>query len=224
MNKRKLMRVRVRVTLVGDACTHKNHLAHHWTSPWAPPEDPPPLFVESYFRDCEVGDQTVGIEVVSTAGHEEYKARRVMYPGADVFLLLFSYDSVESLNHVSSIWAPEIKEYGCESPVFMLVGVGDKLIREDWELLEAMGESPFGECPVKNEMVQKVMEDIGADAFMYCSKCMPDSSRRVVRKAAEIYLEKKKQQEAEAKKKEEEKAERKKHKRRWWQKKDKGEK
>ena len=219
------MWVVVRVALVCDACTYKNYLAHHWADPHARPEDCPPAVVYSCPYFCEVGDQTVGIEVVSTAGQEEWpKLRPLMYPAADIFLLLFSYDSVESLNHVSSIWAPEIKEYGRGSPVFMLVGVGDKLIREDWELLEAMGESPFGECPVKNEMVQKVMEDIGADAFMYCSKCMPDSSRRVVRKAAEIYLEKKKQQEAEAKKKEEEKAEKKKHKRRWWQKKDKGEK
>lgn len=45
-----------------------------------------------------------------------------------------------------------------------------------------MGESAFGDCPIKEEMTQKVIADIGADGFMYCCPQMKAASRWLQRK------------------------------------------
>ena len=62
---------------------------------------------------------------------------------------------------------PEISQYVQERPVFVLVGVRGN-VRENYQELEARGESPFGESPVTDEMIQAVMREIGADCFVEC--------------------------------------------------------
>ena len=209
----------VKVLLLGDECTKTSSFALHWMTP----EGSIPVISDTYKGSVNVSGQELLLELSDTDCSTDFAALREMSYldlNPDIVLLFFSYDSVESLEHVPSIWVPEITETVGRPLVFMLVGVGFKLMDEDYELLEAMGECPFGDCPVKNEMVQKVIADIEADGFMYCCKDMKRSFEKVVDKAAEIYMKKK---EAETKKKEEE-FEKKKHKRRWWQRKDKGKK
>ena len=200
----------VKFLLLGDECTKKSSFALCWTTNNTPGEYIPSCF-DNYEASLQVGDQELLINLWDTAGQRDYaKLRPLSYPGTDVVLMFFSYDSVESLENVSSYWVPEVTEHIGRPLVLILVGTSEKLVREDHEVLEARGESPFGEYPVKHEMVEKVMEDIGPDAFMYCSTRDSVTTNRVVYKAAEIYLEKKKQEKGEAKKK---------HKRRWWQRK-----
>ena len=57
------------------------------------------------------------------------------YDNAGIFLLLFSYGDVSSLENIRSKWVPEVAECVATPPV--LVGTG---------------ESPFGESPVKDGM------------------------------------------------------------------------
>ena len=171
-------------------------------------------------RIIDIGGEQIELEIWDTAGQERYRSLAPMYFRlGDIWLVCFSYDSVESLEHASSMWGPQIRGQVGPSTVVMLVGIGFKLAREDYEMLEAVGESAFGDCPVKEEMVQKAIADIGADGFMYCCSQMKDSVNMVVEKAAEIYLEKQKEMGIETEKEQEEVEMEKKHKRRWWQRK-----
>ena len=213
----------VKVLLLGDGDTNQTKFAVHCTT-GNPPDEYTPSVFNYYKASLKVGDQELSLQLWCTPGQEDYrKLRPLSYPGTDIVLLFFSYAFDTSLENVSSMWMPEIIGNIGRPPVFMLVGVGDKLV-DNHELLEAMGKCPFADRSVSDEMVQKVIAEIEPDDFMYCCPTMNGSFKMVVDRVAEIYLEKIKQQETEAKNKEEEKGEKKKHKRRWWQRKDKGKK
>ena len=144
-----------------------------------------------------------------TSAQEDYeKLRRLLYLSTDIFLLFFLDDSVESLENIRSLWAPDLGEYAKPPTVLILVSIAS----EDYRLREAMGGSPFGGA--SDEMVQQVMADIGADHCLPCCVDSVDHVQMVVEKALEIFLARKdgKYKETQAKKK---------PKRRWWQKKDK---
>ena len=204
------MERKAKIVLVGDHCAQKTSFAFSWETRTATEhvEYVPAGFADKKDLPVDVGDRKFLLTVVDMSGQEDLDNLRILsYRNADIFLLFFSYDSVESLNSIRSKWVPEITScFGkrIKRVVFMLVGVRFN-VREDYRVLEAMGESPFGDSPVTDEMVQEVIADIKADCFMECCPLINHSVQTVVDKALEILVEK------EARKK-----------RRWWQRKKKG--
>ena len=181
----------VKVVLVGDGGTEKSAFAVCWQL------DAPsdrlgyiPTAFENYTCKVRVGDQEVSTQLWNTAGLEEMEnIRALSYPDTGIFLLLFSYEDVNTLENIRSKWVPEISQYVQERPVLVLVGVRGN-VRENYQELEARGESPFGESPVKDEMIQKVMRDIGADDFMECCPKINYSVRDTMARAVAIFLKK----------------------------------
>ena len=82
----------------------------------------------------------------------------------------------------------EIAENVKKPPSLVLVGVRGN-VRENYQEHEAMGESPFGESPVKDEMIQEVMRDIGADGFVECCPQINYSVQEAMARAMSIGLE-----------------------------------
>ena len=210
MNSMRQMERKVKTVLVGDACTGKTSFAFSWETRTATEhvEYVPTIFDGTKDSPVDVGDRKFLLTMLDMSGQEEMDNLRILsYCNADIFLLFFSYDSLESLNSIRSKWVPEITScFGkrIKRAVFMLVGVRFNVC-EDYRVLEAMGESPFRDSPVTDEMVQEVIADIRADCFMECCPLINHSVQMVVDKALEILVEK------EARKK-----------RRWWQRKKKG--
>ena len=201
----------LKIVLVGDGDTHKTEFAvvwhrreglEHFTTYI-------PTTFENYMGDVRIGERDFLLHLWDTAGQEEVEnIRTLAYDGTDIFLLFFSYDSVESLNNIRSKWAPEINSYCQKQPLFILVGVRTNVV-EEYQVHEAMGESPFVDTPVREEMVREVMADIGAADFVDCCPLINHSVQQVVDRALEIFVEKGGLKE---------------HKRKWWQIKRKGKK
>ena len=200
----------VKIVLVGDRCTKKAAFAHCWQTKSAiVKDDYCPAGADNYSCTVFVGGQQIEVQMWDTSGQEDYKKLRPLsYVCTDIFLLFFLDDSVDSLDNIRSVWAPEVLEYAKPSTVLILVSIAS----EDCILREAMGQSPFGDA--SHEMVQQVMADIGADHCLPCCVDSVDHVQMVVEKALEIFLARKdgKYKKIQAKKK---------PKRRWWQKKDK---
>ena len=150
-----------------------------------------PLIFESHHGPVKVGDQEVLLHMWDTHTDHDDRFREISYHKQDVFLVFFSYDSVESLENVRSFWVPEIIKTVGRPTVLMLVGIRPN-VSEDYQLLEAMGDPSCDDSPVKAEMVHKVVEDVGADGFLDCCPYVNDRVQRVIEKALEIFLEKKK--------------------------------
>ena len=201
-----------KIVLVGDYCVKKAEFAHCWTNNSAiTKDDYHPAIFENFTGEFRSSDRQIVVQMVDTTGQEELDViRHISYAYMDICLLLFSYDSVESLENIRDRWAPEVLEYVKHRPVMMLVGIGSDL-REDYQLREAMGESPFRESTVKDEMVQKVVADIGADRCVYCCVDSNHQVQMVVDKALEIFVARAEGR-AKAKKKPKQKKEKKKEK------------
>ena len=112
---------------------------------------------------------------------------QMAYQGTDIFLLLFSYEDVNSLESIRSKWAPQIFQAVYEPRAMVLVGLRGK-VRENYQELEAMGESPFCESPIKDEMIQEVMRDIRAHCFVECCPQINYRVQVVLDRAVAIYL------------------------------------
>ena len=175
--------------LAGDPNIGKTAFAYCWKN--GAPLDPHgyvPAFYENYKKKVRVGDQKVWLQIWDTAGQEEMENIRTMsYTNTDVFLLLFSYEDVNSLESIRSKWVPEISESVGKGPALVLVGVRGN-VRENYQEHEARGESP-----VKDEMIQEVMREIGADCFVDCCPQINSSVQEAMARALAIGLEMKQQ-------------------------------
>ena len=140
----------LKVVLVGDGGSEKTAFAYCWKND-APidPDGYVPTVFDNYKKKVRVGDQEVMLQILDTAGQEDLENIRVLsYTNTDVFLLLFSYEDANTLESIRSQWVPEIAEYIKKPPVLVLVGVRGN-VRENYQELEARGQCPFGESPVK---------------------------------------------------------------------------
>ena len=193
---------RLKIVLVGDNDRHKGAFALVWyTGKSLERHAHIPTIFENFQSQVRVCDRDFLLNVWGTVAHEEGdRLKYLAYQNTDIFLLFFSYDSVESLNNIRSKWAPEINSHCPKQRLFILVGVRTTVI-EDYQVHEAMGESPFVDAPVTDEMVREVMAAIGAAGFVECCPLTNYSIQIVVEKALEIFVEKK---------------------RKWWQRKWKG--
>ena len=153
-------------------------------------EDVPSVF-EPCFIKVMVGDQEV-LVVIRDSPEELESLRTIMYKDYDIFLLFFSYEDVKTLENVRSKWFPEIAQHVKKPPVLVLVGLRGNL-RENYQELEALGESPFGKSPVTDEMVEEVMREIGADCRMECCPNINYNVQEVMTKAVAMGLQKRKE-------------------------------
>lgn len=199
----------MKIVLVGDRCTKKTAFAHCWrTKSVIGKDDYCPTIADNYSCTVSVGGQQIWVQMWDTSGQEDYKKLRPLsYVCTDIFLLFFLDDSVDSLDNIRSVWAPEVLEYAKPPTVLILVCIAS----EDCILREAMGQSPFGDA--SHEMVQQVMADIGADHCLSCRLDIVNEVDMVVEKALEIFLarvEEEAKPKVEAKKKPKKKKEKKK--------------
>lgn len=199
---------RVKIVLVGDHNTRKYEFAVVWLRRQGSEHFAYiPSIIDDITAHVRVGDQQLVVRLSDTTGQEDLEnIMALSYVSADIFLLFFLYDSVESLNNIRTKWVPDITSH-CPNPLFILVGVRTHVI-EDYQVHEAVGESPFVDTPVSDELVREVMAEIGAADFIDCCPLINHRVQEVVERALQIFIEK----------------DLKKHKRKWWQIKQKGKK
>ncbi|GAA5906278.1 hypothetical protein JCM6882_002691 [Rhodosporidiobolus microsporus] len=136
-----------------------------------------PTIEDSYRRNLTVDGITVALEVLDTAGTEQFMSLSTLYmKSGDGFLLVFSLTSVESVGELHNIWEQiqRIKEAGSEpgrpQPRVPLVLVGNKLdlVAERQvprevaiNLSRSWGGVPFYETSARKEInVTEIFEDV----------------------------------------------------------------
>ncbi|GAA5834490.1 hypothetical protein JCM11251_007021 [Rhodosporidiobolus azoricus] len=136
-----------------------------------------PTIEDSYRRNLTVDGITVALEVLDTAGTEQFLSLSNLYvKSGDGFLLVFSLTSMESVSELHNIWEQiqRIKEAGVDSgrPQIRvpLVLVGNKLdlVAERQvprevaiNLSRSWGGVPFYETSARKEInVTEIFEDV----------------------------------------------------------------
>ncbi|CCF60191.1 hypothetical protein KAFR_0J01240 [Kazachstania africana CBS 2517] len=149
--------IRRKLVIIGDGACGKTSLLYVFTLGKFPEEYHPTVF-ENYVTDCRVDGIKVSLALWDTAGQEEYeRLRPFSYSNADVILIAFAVDDVESLENTRDKWAVEALRYCPEVPI-ILVG-----LKKD--LRQANNKNRM----VRPEDVQKIARAVGAKNYMECS-------------------------------------------------------
>jgi hypothetical protein len=98
----------VKCVVVGDAGIGKTCTLISYTTN-AFPGDYVPSYFEAGSYNIMWGNVPVNLGLWDTAGQSDYdRLRPLCYPQTDVFLLMFSIDRPESLEHILTKWIPEL--------------------------------------------------------------------------------------------------------------------
>jgi GTPase SAR1 family protein len=102
------------------------------------------------------------------------------YCGKDLVIICFSVAAPESLEHVETVWVPEVRHH-CPGVPILLVGLQrDK---------EASGTMREGERPVERSSGKHVSDKIKASGYLECSARAGRGVDEVFREAAKLALE-----------------------------------
>ncbi|KAH3701167.1 ras-related C3 botulinum toxin substrate 1-like [Dreissena polymorpha] len=112
---------KVTVGVVGDSGVGKTLLCLSFTSNYKL-TDYRPTVLDHHLTSLKHDDLIVDLHVWDNSGSDKYNTLRPLsYTHTDVFLVCFSLKSLQSLEHVRSVWLPEIENAVGKRP-FILVG------------------------------------------------------------------------------------------------------
>jgi len=110
-----------KLVIVGDGACGKTCLLIVFSKGTFPDIYVPTVF-ENYVSTIVVDGKSIELALWDTAGQEDYdRLRPLSYPDADVILICFSIDSIDSLENVEEKWYPEVRTFCPNLPV-LLVG------------------------------------------------------------------------------------------------------
>ncbi|KAI6186143.1 hypothetical protein M3Y98_00100600 [Aphelenchoides besseyi] len=115
------MKNSLKIVIVGDAAIGKSCLISAHTNGYFSENYVPTAF-EHYSIEALINGKQQTLYLSDTAGVSEFSAMRPLsYPDCDVFLVCYSVESIESLQHIKEKWIPEIR-YFCPSTPILIVG------------------------------------------------------------------------------------------------------
>jgi len=109
------------------------------------PRDYIPTVFDNYDLPFMIENQQYECGLWDTAGPEEYdKLRPLSYPGANIFIIMFSVLSPASLSNVETKWIQEVRHHCPNVPILL---IGSKIdLRENEDIikkLDSRGQKPI---------------------------------------------------------------------------------
>ncbi|KAA8499641.1 Rho-related GTP-binding protein RhoQ [Porphyridium purpureum] len=155
----------IKIVEVGDGSVGKTCLLYRYAT-----DDFPTSYVPTVFDDYRVTIEVDGVktrvQIVDTAGQEDYESLRVLsYPDASVVIIAFSLVNPVSFANVEKRWIKEVREKAPDAKVML---VGTKLdLRKDPEELAKMAKRNL--MPISTKEGEECARRIGAIAYHECS-------------------------------------------------------
>ncbi|KAJ2784628.1 GTP-binding protein Rho1 [Coemansia javaensis] len=185
------LRVERKIVVVGDGACGKTCLLRTFHDGRFPEDlQYMPTVFDVSIKPVEYCGGIVELGLWDTAGQEDYDRLRIMaYPDADVVLVCFSVDAIESLSNVFEKWLPEVRDMAPHAHVILVAlkidlrtdpaaiehiqrvnGRGPLAFEEGKHMARAMG-IPYVECSAKRNQhvndvfVQAVTAVVAEDEF-----------------------------------------------------------
>lgn len=157
----------IKCVVIGDGAVGKTCLLISYAKGTFPSDYIPTIF-DNYATKITIADKEVSLQLMDTAGQEDYdRLRPLSYGNASVFLICFSLASPNSLQSVKERWYPELKRHSPKVP-FILVGTQSD--RRRGSTTPNM---------VTQEEGQRMASDLGAVSYVECSAKTRDNLRDV---------------------------------------------
>ena len=147
---------------VGCTCLIIRYLYNKFMNEYAP------TVFDKYQKCVEIDGKEYTLNVIDTAGQEEYgRLRPLHYPATDVFVVVFSVVRPASYENVAAKWIPEVKHHMPNTSIVLVGNQIDK--RTDPNCLKQLAESKKKEEPITTEMGVKLAREINAATYVECS-------------------------------------------------------
>lgn len=155
----------LRCVTVGDGAVGKTSMLLSYSQGGFPDEYVPTI-LDQYAANITVNGTSYILELVDTAGQEDYdRLRPLSYNKADIFLVCFSVVVPSSYNNVKETWIPELNSNTSNVP-FLLVGTQIDL-RDDPKVIQDLHARK--QKPITKEIGQKTARKLGAAGYRECS-------------------------------------------------------
>ena len=127
---------------VGDGAVGKTSMILSYTTNKFP-EDHVPTIFDNYSSNIMIDSKAYKLGLWDTAGQDgEYdKIRPLSYPGTDVFILCYSVIDMDSFNHVTSKWIPEVTGHSPNTPIILVATKSDLRTNTHSNVTTSQGES-----------------------------------------------------------------------------------
>eukprot|EP00924_Labyrinthula_sp_SR-Ha-C_P004726 maker-scaffold_1-snap-gene-9.19-mRNA-1 protein AED:0.27 eAED:0.27 QI:126/1/1/1/0.75/0.6/5/281/202 len=104
------MNNKLKIVISGDGAVGKTCVLMGYALKVFPAEYVPTVF-DNYHLQVKIEDRPVAVEIVDTAGQEEFRQiRQLGYQGADVLILCYSVSNPASFENLGTNWIPEIRQ------------------------------------------------------------------------------------------------------------------
>lgn len=174
----------LRCVVVGDGAVGKTSMLISFSKGDFPDEYVPTI-LDQYAATIHVGGTPYLLELVDTAGQEDYdRLRPLSYNKADVFLVCFSVVVPSSFTNIKENWIPELKEHAAHVP-FIVVGTQSDL-RDDTRILQELHKRKLK--PISTESAQKKAAKLGAAGYKECSAVTMNGIKEVFDEAINTVL------------------------------------
>nr|CAB3265572.1 TC10 protein [Phallusia mammillata] len=174
----------LRCVVVGDGAVGKTSMLISYSKGDFPDEYVPTI-LDQYAANINVGGTPYLLELIDTAGQEDYdRLRPLSYNKADIFLVCYSVVVPSSFTNIKETWIPELKEHAANVP-FLLVGTQIDL-RDDARQIQELHKRKLK--PITKELGQKRAAKLGAACYKECSAVTMDGIKEVFDEAIHTIL------------------------------------
>lgn len=132
----------------------------------SPPSEYVPSFFEDYSENIIFEDQVIDLHLKEALINDfNWKQRSYYYDNADIFILLFSLVSPNTLRNIENMWVPDINNH-CSDPKYILVGTNSSL-RDNFLQHESEYKSK-GWNPIPTAEGEEIKRKINALDYVEC--------------------------------------------------------
>eukprot|EP01114_Cavostelium_apophysatum_P012904 TRINITY_DN3005_c0_g1_i3.p1 TRINITY_DN3005_c0_g1~~TRINITY_DN3005_c0_g1_i3.p1 ORF type:complete len:207 (-),score=24.93 TRINITY_DN3005_c0_g1_i3:8-628(-) len=157
----------IKLLTLGEGAVGKTCLLISYTTGAFPGEYIPTVF-DNYSANVMYKEKAINLglwDQSPSRGGEPNRLRPLSYPQTDIFVLIFSISSPNSIAYLRETILPEITQH-CPKAKRMLLGT--KLdLREDKDVIQRLAER--GQSPVTYEEGLKLSIELGCTAYRECS-------------------------------------------------------
>jgi small GTP-binding protein len=165
----------IKCVVIGDGAVGKTCMLISYSTNLFPDEHVPTVF-DNYQASVMVDGKTYVLGLWDTSGQDDYdRLRPLSYNGADIFILCFAVNNVNSYNNIKSKWFEEKKHHAPDTP-FVLVGTKSDL------------RSSSGAQVVTKSMGDQMCKELGGMMYMECSARTQQGLKQVFDEVIQIVL------------------------------------
>eukprot|EP00475_Leptophrys_vorax_P010791 TRINITY_DN1735_c0_g1_i1.p1 TRINITY_DN1735_c0_g1~~TRINITY_DN1735_c0_g1_i1.p1 ORF type:complete len:193 (-),score=42.93 TRINITY_DN1735_c0_g1_i1:52-630(-) len=176
----------IKCVVTGDGTCGKTCMLVSYVSNAFPTEYVPTVF-NNYTKNLLVNGKPIKLGLWDTAGQDDYdRLRPLSYNAANIVLICFAIDSIDSYNNVKNKWVAEAQQYAPQAK-YLIVGTKSDLRSQPPVTYDQYGYA-YEVQLIEKDQGQALAVQTGAAAYLECSALTQEGLKKVFDVAVQVGL------------------------------------